>query len=249
MPGSARSIVVTTFTGLRVASTYYYPAHSKNGKNISQRLVINAFANVAKRGGEADSDVYTLTAWGKLADICAKSMSPGKEFNALAESKAYMGRVFQNNQPLQLSDGSLIQTRKYSWTILRLTFGEESHKLINSEIQKGIRPADWNTPGAPGYQTWRTILQQRMAIQFDPNKGTFGYARVRVPQGPGIGAYIPNQPSNGGVPNSQQVASDVYNATVNVGATPQTTPAAAPSSAPVQAPASAPAASGDLFGV
>ena len=132
MPGSARSLQMSEFIGLRVASTSYYPAHNKNGVNISQRLVINAFCNIASRAndGKGRSEVITLTAWGKLADSCAISMSPGKEFHCFAELHTYEGRVFDNNPPLARQDGTLITTRKTSFTIVRLLFGMESAKTI-----------------------------------------------------------------------------------------------------------------------
>ena len=65
-----------------------------------------------------------------LADICAKSMSPGKEFNTLAELHVYDGRVFHQGNPVTLADGTVLTTKKYSFTIVRLTFGEESNKLV-----------------------------------------------------------------------------------------------------------------------
>lgn len=199
MSGSARSIQMSFFSGLRVASTQYHPAHNKNGINISQRLVINAFMNIASRAndGAGRNDVVSFTAWGKLADVCAKSMSPGKEFNCLGELHVYPGRVFDNDQMLVRTDGTAITTKKMSFTIVRLTFGEESNKQIADEIQKQYRPIDWNTANSPGYASWREKLRARSAIQFDPNLPVYGFAKVIPAVGPGISAYNPalNQPA------------------------------------------------------
>ena len=202
MSGSARSLQMSFFSGLRVASTSYTPAHSKNGKNISAKLVVNAFMNIASKAnaGEGRNEAVPFTVWGKLADICAKSMSPGKEFNCFAQLHVYNGRVFmpstvpgQPGQQITAADGTPVLTKKFSYTISMLTFGEESNKHILNEIQVGVRPADWNVAGSPGNAQWKAILQSRQAIQFDPNSPTFGYARVYMAQGAGIGAYIQNQ--------------------------------------------------------
>lgn len=216
MPGSARSLQISQFIGLRVASTTYYPAHSKNGVNISQRLVINAFMNIASRAnnGEGRNEVITLTAWGKLADSCAISMSPGKEFHCFAELHTYDGRVFVNNQPLVDNNGQPITTRKTSFTIVRLLFGMESAKTIAQEIQMGIRPVDYDKEGTQGYAYWRQVLQARKALQFDATKPTFGYAKVAKIQGPGIGAFVQGQPTQ----MATAVESAVTNAAANPGA-------------------------------
>lgn len=227
MPGSARSLVSVHFSGLRVGGTDYYPAHSKNGVNISQRLVIDAYANSVKRNGDEIRDRYQLTVWGKLADICAKAMSQGKEFHATCKPRMYEGRVFIDRQPLVLHDGTVVKTNRYSFTIVDLIFGEESQKLIDSEIQKGIRPADWNKT-AEGRAAWKQLLQMRMAVQFDPSKPAFGYARVRKPEGEGIGAYIPNQPAGGSAtPAPSTIAKDLFQATVNPAGGAQAAPATA----------------------
>jgi len=215
MSGSARSLEVHMFAGLRVASTTYYPAHSKNGKNVSARLVINAFKNIASSAndGEGRNEVIQLTAWGKLADICAKSMSPGKEFNSTADLHVYDGRVFHNQQPVTMADGTVLTTKKQSYTIVRLTFGEESNKLIAHEIQNNIRPAGWNQVGSAEHQAWVATLKARQAIQFDAKLPTFGYARVIVPTGQGIGAYDPQL-------SQSNLAQSVENAVVNAAANP-----------------------------
>ena len=193
MSGSARSIQMSFFSGLRVASTQYHPAHNKNNVNISQRLVINAFMNIPSRAnnGEGRNDVVSFTAWGKLADVCAKSMSPGKEFNCLGELHVYPKRVFDNDQMLIRADGTPITTKGMSFTIVRLTFGEESNKQIADEIQKQYRPIDWNTTNSPGYAAWREKLRARSALQYDPSQPVFGFAKVIPATGPGISAYNP----------------------------------------------------------
>ena len=241
MSGSARSLQMSFFSGLRVASTSYTPAHSKNGKNISAKLVVNAFMNIASKAnnGEGRNEAVPFTIWGKLADICAKSMSPGKEFNCLAQLRVYNGRVFmpstvqgQPGQQINDAQGQPVLTKKFSYTITMLTFGEESNKHIMNEIQAGVRPADWNVAGSPGAAQWKAILQSRQAIQFDASKPTFGYARVYLPQGAGIGAYIQNA-APATAPTTMGPAVDTTQAVAATFAVNPAAPVAAPAAAPV----------------
>jgi len=206
--GSARSLQACSFSGLRVASSNYFPAHSKNGVNISQRCTINAFMNIASKAnnGEGRNDVINFTAWGKLADVCAKSMSPGKEFHCSAKLKTYDARVFYNQQPVTMPDGTILTTRKMGFSITELTFGDESAKHIANEIQSSIRPADWNMAGAAGYTAWRETLKKRNTLVFDPTLPVFGYAKVILPQGPGIGAYTPQAVGAGAVADAVTAA-------------------------------------------
>jgi len=217
MPGSARSLQNSFFGGLRVASTTYFPAHSKNGVNVSQRCTINAFMNIASRAnnGEGRNDVIQLTAWGKLGDVCAKSMSPGKEFHCGAKLKTYEARVFHNDQPITAPDGTLIMVRKVGFSITELIFGEESAKHIANEIQSGIRPADWNMAGSPGYGAWRETLKRRNTLVFDATLPVFGYAKVILPQGPGIGAYAVQPVGMTAAAPAAAVEAAVVNAALN----------------------------------
>ena len=205
MSGSARSLQSSSFSGLRVASLYYTPAYSKNGKNISSKLEINAFMNMPgkQNDGEGPKDqIIKLTTWGKLADVCALSMSGGKEFNCNAKMHIFDKRVFmpsaiagQAGTPVLKADGSPLMTKGTSFTITELTFGEESNKHIDREIQLGVRPVGWNVAGSVEAAQWKETLKARQATPFDPNSptGTFGYATIRLAAGAGIGAYIPNQ--------------------------------------------------------
>jgi len=243
MPGSARSLQISEFIGLRVASTTYYPSHSKNGVNISQRLVINAFMNIASRAnnGEGRNEVITLTAWGKLADSCAISMSPGKEFHCFAELHTYQGRVFVNDQPLMGNDGQPITTRKTSFTIVRLLFGMESAKTIATEIQQGIRRPNWDKEGTPDYEHWRQVLNMRKGLQYQAGSPMFGYAKVQQVQGPGIGAYNPAL--------NTTTAGQVENAVVAAAGNPSTVQNTFAPTAPVApvAPAAAPTQTAPIF--
>jgi len=248
MAGSARSMQTSDFFGLRVASCNYFPAHSKNGVNISARCTINAFLNIASRAnnGEGQSTVVPLTAWGKLADVCAKSMSPGKEFHCSAELKGYEARVFHNQQPVVMPDGTTLTTNKLGFSITKLLFGEESAKHIANEIQSGVRPADYNLAGSAGFNAWRETLKKRNLLTFDPTQPVFGYAKVILPQGPGIGAYTAQTTPAVGTafvaPQATAVEAAVVNAAMNPAAVSTALFAPAETTSPVQTPAFIPGA-------
>lgn len=240
MAGSARGLVSSHFSAVRVGGLDYYPAHSKNGQNISQRLVITTYLNQVSNGKEKRMR-FKLTAWNKLADTLAKCLSKGKEFSAVATPQQFEGRVFVGDTPLTLNDGTPVMTDKVSWTIREISLGADSEKTISAELAEGTRPVGWEKEGTQAREMWRQVLRARMNATFDPNSKTFGFARVRLPQGPGIGAYIPNQSAtNGAAPVPGQIAKDVFNAAVNVGQVAQ--------AAPVAAPAAAPAAPANPFG-
>lgn len=198
MSGSARSLQSLNFGGLRVSRTYFTPEYSKNGENISAKLEIHCYLNQPNKKDQ----IIKLTAWGKLAHSCAKSMSGGKEFSAFnCELNVYEKRAFmpslvegQPGTPILKTDGApLMQKGQISFTIGRLGYGMESEKHIAREIQGNVRPVGWNIPGSLEAAQWTEILKARQTIQFDPNSptGTYGFATIRMPQGAGIGAYIP----------------------------------------------------------
>jgi len=186
---SSRTLEVSTFSGLRVASTFFTPEYSIDGKNVSAKLTVNAFQNIANKNGKNKNEALSFTIWGKLAHTCAKSMSPGKEFNCVAHVNVYKGKTYfpgVNGQPGQqviCPDGTPLMTKKTSFTISQLSFGSESKKHINNELQAGVRPINWDKAGTPDNLQWIEILKARQAVQFDPQSPTYGYAHIRMPQG------------------------------------------------------------------
>jgi hypothetical protein len=67
-----------------------------------------------------------------------------------------------------------------------IVFGEESSKQVAEEVQTGRRPVNWNVPNHPDFTLWTAMLQAKQALVWDGRSQAFGYARVVVPQGPGI---------------------------------------------------------------
>jgi hypothetical protein len=226
---------------MRVASTYFTPEHNIDGRDVSAKLQINAFMNIASKanGGKGRSEVVPFTIWGKMAHICAKSMSPGKEFHCDGGVKVYDGNCYYKSEvkgtpgeQIFNKDGSPVKTKKMSFTIGLLIFGEEGNNHILAELNaknadgSAVRPADWNVQGSPGQAMWKEVLKARSAVQFDANSVTYGYATVRMPRG----AFAPYQ---GG--QKAATTADTTQAVVSTfaGVNPAgTVPVAAPKAAP-----------------
>lgn len=184
MAGLNVGLASANFIGCRVATQLgcevnrrqvtYIPAYVKNGKNISPCAKITAFVNDLNGG----SNVYTFTAWGKLADACAKSMSPGKEFHCEATPESYDARVWDTEGNVILkADGSPLTVRKINFVITRIRFGADSNKLITAEIAAGRRPTNWNDNG-PGREAFVAMLKAEHAKGYDGVSGTYGHAKV-----------------------------------------------------------------------
>jgi len=211
MSGTSRSLQTSNFSGLRVSRTYFTPEYSKNGANINAKLMISAFCNIASRANNGEGKRFPLqfTTWGKLAHVCAKSMSPGKEFNAFeCKIDVYQGRVNKPGAapgqpwiPALADDGTQLMTERVGFTIGLLTFGDDSNKHIANEIQENVRPMGWNVIGSQEEAQWKELLKVRQTIQFNPQLPTYGYARVHLPNGAGIAAYV-QQPAPGVVGNA-----------------------------------------------
>ena len=192
MSGRSIGIISCVMAGARVLGQLtFIPAHKKNGKDISARATIpvriNSHRGVDRKGQPGRKDDFRLTVWGKLAETCCRSCSPGKALDIITTPNSYLGRVFDmhGNQRTDAA-GVGIEVNKVGFTVKDIVFGEESAKFIADEIAQGKRPVDYAIAGSPGSQQWKTILTQRQAIVWDGQSGLFGYARVVVPSGAGI---------------------------------------------------------------
>lgn len=241
MAGSNRSMIKVTAVNLRTADVAtYYPAHSKNGKNVSQRIVIRAIGNIANKSndGEGETIGLNITAWNKLADVLARSMSKGKEFSADLKMHTYKGRAYFKADkaskaiPVQIQTAAglvNVEVEKTSFEVKEILFGAESENVIADEIRDKLRPEGWNIAGSAAHTAWLAILKQRNSQQYTPGMKQFGYARVQVVEGPGIGPYVENQQTTAVVGTAAAVAAAVA--------------AVPPPAPPAEAPAPAPAAS------
>lgn len=181
----AISIEKAFMSGVRVAGTLTYIPAGPDGKNA--RCIIPVYSN-SNRGTNQDgspgrSDQYNIIAWGKLADVCAVSCSPGKALDIVARPGSYIGTVYNpDGSPVLNMQGQVVTTRKVSFTIENIVFGEESAKTVANDIASGIRGANWQNPQHPDYQNWIAKLRARQAMKYQPGMTAFGYARVRMPK-------------------------------------------------------------------
>jgi hypothetical protein len=205
----SRTLQSHHYSNLRQASCYYTPAHSKDGKNISQKITVNCYANYKRRDGQKRDDILTLTAWGKAADILALTLTDGKLFSAKLDYNTYQAPVYdKDGSVVQAKDGSGVLMRKASgWTIDEFALGEDAFGHINTEIQANIRGRDWWVKGSADAEAFNQELKRRMTLvgHFDPvvHKKKFGFADVTLPKYT-FGAYVPEgAPANGPVPEVQ----------------------------------------------
>lgn len=198
--GTSYGSALTTFEGLRVAGqTLYIPdVTDAGGKTTNRHIRIPVYMN-ERRSDRPNR--FSITAWGKLADVCANLLAVGTEFNCKCRPNSYQGRVFdRNGQPLLYPDGSPITTEKVSFSIaLDFKIIADSRKTIEAEIAAGKRPLGWDDGGA-GQEAWRQARKIIAQQQYVPGAATFGHARVMVPGGVA-------QPMAGGVSAEQLINS------------------------------------------
>ena len=178
-------IVTMTIIGGRVATSIdtkenskqmtYYPAHTnEKGKDVSARLTIPILVNLKNQ--EAPNNML-ITAWGGMADVCAKALSPGREINTVVEPRQYQTTYKVKGQPVLINNAPLNITG-YSYTLKEISFGAESASFIASEIARGLRGPDWFKPGSPDNLALNERRRQINATEYVAGAATFGYAVV-----------------------------------------------------------------------
>jgi hypothetical protein len=187
------SLKTTTFANLRVAGQLnFIPAHINAGKRISSRAIITAYFNNNRGGADANGktgthESYKFVAWGKLAEICCKVMSKGSSFSTICEPNSYSGTVYLADGSMKLdSAGQPVMTNKVTFTIMSISFGEESAAVIDAEIANGVRPVNWNRTGHPDVNVWKSVLKQKHNTPWNFQNKTYFNARVSVPTAPGV---------------------------------------------------------------
>jgi len=210
MGGSSTAVNHGSLLGCRVAgAANYIPAHIKTGvtKITRQMATFTVYQNIKEKTSK-----FRITAFGKMADIIAKSAAPGKELNLFCKMHSYSGRVFIGNDAngranyVLGTDGQELKIDKVGFVIEDISFGADSDKLIQSEIQSGQRPPMWNIAGHPDNAAWKEICGQRNALKFVAGSTQFGYARVITPNGAIVDPDIANNVAGGGFQGVQTQA-------------------------------------------
>lgn len=192
-----RSISVTSchLSGVRVTGELtYIPAYiNAAGKRVNAKCIIPVAANSHKgthkdkNGQTVDgrTDFFDVVAWGKLADIMARSCPKGKALDLLCKPGSYRGKVFNADGSLRTdAAGTAIEVTRVSFTVIDSpAYGEDSKEQIAREIAEGVRPQYWDQKGHPDFDLWTSILKARQAAVWDGRSNKFGFARVVLPKG------------------------------------------------------------------
>lgn len=191
-------------TGL-VLGGIYFPEHIKaDGTRVSARwegqFFVNQLGYTDSEGAfhEPKNVPIRITAWngknattGKgLADTFAKCVSVGKELCAVLRMDYFQKRLFIQGVAQTDHLGQPIKVGSYGWLIKSdLQWGADSALVIANEISNwqgqanfSSRPPMWNVQGHADNEAWKTVVANRMATIFQ-GEGTYGYARVMVPEG------------------------------------------------------------------
>lgn len=194
----------------------YIPAHvDAAGKKNNAQCNFSVYANGKKRkdGSEGRKDTFRLTAWGKLADACARGLHAGMAIDVLGKLQSYKARVWVvdaagNRVPMTDAAGQPVMQTKVGLTIEDFQFAEENSKFIADEISKGRRPQFWNVVGHQHFAAYKEALQAKKANKqmFTPGMQTFGFAKVFVPQGATIISDTGTAAPAGGLPNQVNAA-------------------------------------------
>ena len=153
----------------------YYPAYkNEKGEDKNARLTIPVLVNL--RNQEHPSNML-ITAWGKMADVCAKALSPGRGISFTAEPRQYQTQYKIKGQPV-LIEGKPLNMTGYSYTLKEISFGAESAGFIASEIGRGLRGADWFKPGSTDAQILSARRKEINSLELVQGMSTFGYATV-----------------------------------------------------------------------
>lgn len=206
--GNGRSINTVTLIDCRIAGpANYTPAHYKPGsdKETQAQAKFSVYQNIRSK-----KMTFPITAWGKMADVIARGGATGKQLHLICSMHSYRGRVWfptpdgAERQFVQLMDGQPLLIDKIDLTLEDISFGADSAKTVQAEIENGFRPAGWNNPASPDYRAWREQCAVNNATQFDETMTNwFGYARVRPVEGTlAIIVDKQNQNNNSGYRNN-----------------------------------------------
>jgi hypothetical protein len=193
-------------SGVRIAGELTFtPSHiNREGYLVHDRISVPVIAN-SRRGTNRDGspgrrDNFRLVAWAGYSRSLCKHGSVGKCLDVEVKPSSYEGTVYklapnpQNPaemipQPVVVA-GQTLTTEKVAFTIVDISYGEESAKQIQRELEiyasnpQNIagRPPQWNVMGSPDQAKFVQILDARKKMQWDGQSAYYGYARVIQPR-------------------------------------------------------------------
>ena len=200
------SITGTHMAGIRIAGELTFtPAHvNREGFLVHDRVSVPVIAN-SRRGTNRDGtpgrrDNFRLIGWAGYARSLCRHGSVGKCLDVELKPSSYEGTVYklapnpqnpaeQIPQPVVVA-GQPLTTEKVAFTITDISYGEESAKQIQRELEIYAgnpgniagRPPQWNVMGSPDQAKFSQILDARKKMQWDGQSAYFGYARTIQPR-------------------------------------------------------------------
>jgi hypothetical protein len=139
-------------------------------------------------------------AWAGYARSLCRHGSVGKCLDIEGKPSSYEGTVYklapnpqnpaeQIPQPVIVA-GQPLTTEKVAFTITDISYGEESAKQIQRELEIYAsnpaniagRPPQWNVMGSPDQAKFSQILDARKNMGWDGQSAYFGYARIIQPR-------------------------------------------------------------------
>lgn len=183
----------------KVFGGIYYPKHMRQDNRIvparwEGSFFINNMYYTDPNSGErreGRKDIIRICAWNGnnaqpgrgLADLFAKSMSPGKELSGEFDMRTYDRKVYlSNGQMVTEPDGTPVTIPgmiKFYVERGKFVLGADSSKFIQAEIQDGLRPPDWTNAASPNYQRWQQANADRNAEVWQ-GLPFYGYAQVFI---------------------------------------------------------------------
>lgn len=200
------TIIGAHMAGVRIAGELTLtPAHVNQGgylvqDRVSTPVIANSRRGTNRDGSPGRRDNFRLIAWAGYARSLCRHGSVGKCLDVEAKPGSYEGTIYrlapnpqnpaeQIPQPVVVA-GQTLTTEKVAFTVMDISYGEESAKQIQRELEiyasnpQNIagRPPQWNVMGSPDQTKFMQILDARKKMAWDGQSAYFGYARVIQPR-------------------------------------------------------------------
>jgi hypothetical protein len=195
------------------AAPVYTPANGTNSAKTQLTIMDNGRAYTDRVTGQrvdGKTEVLYITGWnskntqpGKrgLADLLT-TFAVGSEISCECRVRGYESRVMDpvTKQFMMASNGTELKVRRTEYLVIpgTIIWGKEAQKIIDQEVQTGLRPEAWDGkfyPKNPEEQAragaemaqWQQIRQSRNAALY-AGGAVYNYAEVKAPAG---NAYAP----------------------------------------------------------
>ena len=213
------SNAIASYKNIRVSGKVTYtPAYTKPGtgvavaQKVSIPCIVNnpPYVNDAGKLVETEKVMVFITAWGKMADTCAKYLAEGKEFSCDCNINSYQSKIIDpaTKRVILNSAGQPCVTIKQGYTMIpsSFVFGNDSANQIAKEnrgdgwngqlptetVEMHFRAGTLENYLAQAKQQpamWAAKRELLKKLQYTPGMKEFGEALVVMPEGVAHSAY------------------------------------------------------------